>query len=175
MMARRGMRILPEGARFSKDLRTPAVMRLLQAERSEEIYPLLIEEIVKIGYPRAAVLTADFETGEVRAKAALGFTDATVKQFRFSIYAGDHPFLPVIHGQKPALIAGTAIHNKSIYCIPILYQNERMCWEAERDRKRNCLAQLNRTHKQRMNLDEQVCGACQMRAYSGLVAVEGPT
>src|SRR5207253_2276784 len=38
----------------------------------------------------------------------------------------------------------------------------------------NCLAQLNRTGKQRMNLDEQVCTACQMRAYSGLVAVAVP-
>jgi hypothetical protein len=43
VMAKRGMRVIPEGARFSKDLRTPAIMRLLQAERSEEIYPLLIE------------------------------------------------------------------------------------------------------------------------------------
>ena len=53
--------VVPEGAHFSKELRTPAIMRLLQAERSEEIYPLLIEEIVKLGYPRASVLTADFD------------------------------------------------------------------------------------------------------------------
>lgn len=174
MTTRLQSQIVPEGISFSKELRTPAVMRLLQAERSEEIFPLLIEEIVKLGYPRAVVLTADFETGEVQPKAALGFSDASIKQFRFSIYAGDHPLLPVIHGQKPALLHKSPIHRKALYCMPILYQNERMCWEAERERQTNCLAQLNRKGKPRLNLDEQVCAACQMRAYAGVVAVEVP-
>ena len=46
-----------------------AALRLLSAERSEEIFPILLEEIVKVGFPRALVLEVDFENGEVKATA----------------------------------------------------------------------------------------------------------
>jgi len=45
-----------------------AALRLLSAERSEEIFPILLEEVVKIGFPRALVLEVDFESGELRQK-----------------------------------------------------------------------------------------------------------
>jgi len=48
-----------------------AALRLLSAERSEEIFPILLEEIVKIGFPRALVLEVDFENGDVKATASL--------------------------------------------------------------------------------------------------------
>jgi hypothetical protein len=40
-----------------------AALRLLSAERSEEILPILLEEIVFLGFPRAFVLEVNFETG----------------------------------------------------------------------------------------------------------------
>ena len=166
--------IVPKGTALSADLSPPAVMRLLQAERSEEIYSLLIEEIMNLGYSRAALLTTDFETGEVVPKAALGFSDAALNRFRFSIYAGDHPMLPVIHGQKAAVLRKSNMHKKALYCSPMLYQNERRCWEAERERETHCLAQLNGKGQPRLNLGEQICTVCQMQAYAGLVVVEVP-
>jgi len=48
-----------------------AALRLLEAERSEEIYLILLEEIVSLGYERAFVATVDFETGEILPTAAL--------------------------------------------------------------------------------------------------------
>ena len=42
-----------------------AALRLIAAERPEEILPILLEEIVHLGFPRAAVLDVDFDTGEI--------------------------------------------------------------------------------------------------------------
>ena len=47
--------------RMRSDLSEPAgkrrrsALRLLGAERSEEIFPVLVEEIVALGYPRALI------------------------------------------------------------------------------------------------------------------------
>ena len=57
-----------------------AALRLLSAERSEEIFPILLEEIVTLGFPRAAVLEVDYDTGEVRATASLN-TSGSVKYY----------------------------------------------------------------------------------------------
>ena len=47
---------LPDGARSrnsdTRGGREAAALRLLGAERSEEIFPILLEEIVNSGYPR---------------------------------------------------------------------------------------------------------------------------
>ena len=43
-----------------------SALRLLSAERSEEIFPILLEEVVKLGFPRALVLEVDFDDGVVR-------------------------------------------------------------------------------------------------------------
>src|SRR5437762_1397514 len=41
-----------------------AALRLIAAERPEEILPILLEEIVFLGFPRAAVVEVDFDTAE---------------------------------------------------------------------------------------------------------------
>ncbi len=51
--------------------RSPAALRLLDSERTEEIFPILLEEIIALGYPRAFVLAVDYETGEITPAAAL--------------------------------------------------------------------------------------------------------
>jgi hypothetical protein len=48
-----------------------AALRLIAAERPEEIFPILLEEIVFLGFPRAAVLDVDFDTGEIKPAATL--------------------------------------------------------------------------------------------------------
>src|SRR5690349_22305661 len=40
-------------------------LRLLSAERSDEIYPLLLEEIVAAGYPHALIAEVNLDTGEI--------------------------------------------------------------------------------------------------------------
>ena len=51
--------------RAPRVVRSRAALRLLSAERTDEIFPVLLEEIVALGFPRAAALTVDFESGEV--------------------------------------------------------------------------------------------------------------
>jgi len=47
-----------------------AALRLIAAERPEEIFPILLEEIVFLGFPRAAVLEVDFDSGEIKTAAS---------------------------------------------------------------------------------------------------------
>src|SRR6266550_3710663 len=71
-------------------------LRLLSAERSEEIFPILLEEVVKIGFPRALVLEVDFESGEVKATASLNCDRNEVEKFRTSLWARDNPIMTVL-------------------------------------------------------------------------------
>ena len=56
-------------------------MRLLQAERLDEIYPILLEEIVNLGHQRALVMMADFETGAIAPVAAIACPEEFIDGF----------------------------------------------------------------------------------------------
>jgi len=61
--------------------RRPAVLRLLQAERSEEIFPLLLEEIIALGYPRALVMDVNLDSGEVMFAVAMKWLQVQMDKF----------------------------------------------------------------------------------------------
>src|SRR6266403_1133479 len=86
------------------DSRIPAALRLLHAERSDEIFPILMEEIVRLGYSRAFVLSADFETGAVSPVAGIKCSDSYLQKFRTSLYS-DHPVIGVFHSLNPDIIS----------------------------------------------------------------------
>src|SRR5579883_311109 len=154
--------------------RGDAALRLLEAERSEEIYPIVLEEIVALGFERAFISTVDFETGEILPAAALHCSKSYLERFRSSLYAADNPIVDALHRQTPSVIADSSLHHRSLYCHPILYQNRNICWEAEREHRNDCLAVDNVVKSRRLDLDEQVCQVCSMRAYAAIVAVELP-
>ena len=80
--------------------RRPAVLRLLQAERSEEIFPLLLEEIIALGNPRALVVDVNLDSGEITPAAALKWPRATDgKIHQRALDAGPSSY------QRPALRA----------------------------------------------------------------------
>src|ERR671935_1581229 len=87
-----------------KHLRESTALRLLSAERSEEIFPILLEEIVALGFPRALILGVDFETGEVKPAAALRCSRSYLQNFHASLWAGEGPFVSVLHSLKPAIV-----------------------------------------------------------------------
>src|SRR2546423_12462627 len=154
--------------------RAPAALRLLQAERSEEVYPILLEEIVSLGFERTFIVAVDFETGEVLPSASLNCSKTYLERFRSSLFAADNPVVDVLHSQRASVVRNSSLHHRSLYCHPILYSNTTVCWESERDRRSDCLAVENFTRRRRLSLEEQVCNACQMRAYAALVCVELP-
>src|SRR6185312_9577208 len=156
------------------DAQLPSTLRLLNAERSYEIFPILLEEIVKLGFARAFILTADFETGEIIPSAAIKCSDSYLQKFKTSLYSTDNPIVTIFHTLKPAVVPNNAPMARGMYCHPMLYKNRNMCWEAERMRKSECLAQANSRESRRLSLEQQVCRTCDMRGYASVVVVEPP-
>src|SRR5438270_179454 len=152
----------------------PSSLRLLNAERSYDIFPILLEEIVKLGFARAFVLTADFETGEIVPAAAIKCTESFLQKFKTSLYATDNAIVTIFHALKPATVPNNAAIGRGLYCHPMVYKNRNMCWEAERSRKADCLAVANSREGRKLTLESQVCRTCDMRAYASAVLVEIP-
>jgi len=117
--------------------RRPAVLRLLQAERSEEIFPLLLEEIIALGNPRALVVDVNLDSGEIMPAAALKWPRAQMEKFTSALWMQDHPLTNVLQSLRPELLEKSNLHNRPIYIHPILYSNRNLCWEADRIRTSN--------------------------------------
>jgi len=131
-----------------------------------------LEEIVKLGFPRALVLSANFETGEVFPAGAIKCSEQFISKFRASLYAADHPIINIFHKLQPAVLPKSDFSPRPLYCHPLLYRNRTVCWEAERERRTDCLAVENYVGTRRLGLEEQQCRACDMRAYSAMVVVD---
>ena len=160
-----------QGRRASQN-RRPAILRLLEAERSEEIFPLLLEEIIALGYPRAMVLDVNFDTGDVTPAAALKWPRQQLERFTTALWMSDHPLAGVLNTARPAVLTRSSAHPRPIYIHPILYSNRNLCWEADRIRTASCLAVQNFRREKRIRLEDQVCSTCEMRAYTAVVVVE---
>src|SRR5215467_6741480 len=116
----------------SRSVRESAALRLLSAERSDEIFPILLEEIVDCGYARALALDVDFETGEFKPKAALNCSKTFQQQVSSSLWAHEHPLVGVLNSMQPAVVPNLGQSGGALYCHPLLYRNRTLCWEAER-------------------------------------------
>src|SRR5437899_12554907 len=90
-----------------------AALRLLSAERSEEIFPILLEEVVKIGFPRALVLEVDFESGEVKASASLNCDRNDVEKFSTSLLARYNTIMTVLQRWCPGVLSKPYGHGDS--------------------------------------------------------------
>jgi len=154
--------------------RRPAVLRLLEAERSEEIFPLLLEEIIALGFPRALAVDVNFDTGDITPAAALKWPRQQLEKFSTALWMSEHPLVSVLHTARPAVLNKTNLHNRPIYIHPILYSNRNLCWEADRIRTATCLAVQNFHREKKIRLEEQVCATCDMRAYTAALIVEVP-
>jgi nitrogen-specific signal transduction histidine kinase len=153
-------------------VRSRAAMRLLSAERAEEIFPVLLEEIVAIGFPRALVLAVDFESSEIKPTAALNCANNLLKSAQSSLWAVDNPVVAALHSGTAAVVSSPPFAQESWYCHPILYRNRHQCWEAECDPRSDCLAVLNDQGRRKLHLQDQVCRTCDLRAYAAIVLVD---
>src|SRR5437588_4676022 len=176
-MATAELRLQPEqrvnGRRVTPQ-RRPAVLRLLEAERSEEIFPLLLEEIIALGYQRALAVDVNFDTGDVTPAAALKWPRQSLQNFTTALWMSEHQMVNILHTTRPALLSKSSLHNKPIYVHPIFYSNRNVCWEADRLRTASCLAVQNFRKEKRIRLEDQVCSTCEMRSYSAVIVVEVP-
>src|SRR6201988_495767 len=141
-----------------------SALRLLSAERSEEIFPILLEEIVKIGFPRALVLEVNFDDGAVKATASLNCDRNEVEKFHTSLWARDNPIMAVLQRLSPGVLPNPSGKGASFYAYPMIYRSHTRCWEAERERREDCLAVQNARLSRHLSLEGQICSACGMRA-----------
>jgi len=150
----------------------PVAFRLLAAERPEEILPVLLEDIVHLGFPRAFILNLDFETGEIRPTTSLNCDSLFLRKFHASLWATENPIVAALVNTKPVLVRPSSRKDVTVYTLPMLYRTRSRCWEAERDRRRECLAVQNFRSGRKFQVQEQTCAICNMRAYAMLVVVE---
>jgi signal transduction histidine kinase len=146
-----------------------AALRLIAAERPEEIFPILLEEIVFLGFPRAAVLEVDFDSGEIKTAASLNFDPEALKSFETSLWASEDPLVSGLVNLQPVLLPDGKPKAGSIYAHPMIYRSPSRCWEAERERRNDCLAVQNADPKRKLQIQQQVCSACGMRSYISMV------
>src|SRR5437867_3858576 len=149
-----------------------AALRLLSAERPEEIFPILLEEIVKLGFARALVLEVDFETGEIKPAASLNCDKAYLHKFRTSLWASENPVVSALQNLQPSNLDALHGFGDSWYAYPMIYRSASRCWEAERERRQDCLALQNFRASKKLQFEEQVCHACGMQGYATLVLAE---
>jgi len=166
--------LVPQAERRLIPERGRAAFRLLSAERSDEIFPILMEEAVALGFPRALVVSLDLGSGEIKPAAAINCTPSYQQKFTAALWQGENPIVGVLRAQKPAVIPKTGASGRSVYCHPVLFKNRNACWEVERG-NRFCLAVRNYSKPGALDISEQVCRSCQMRAYAGAVIVEVPS
>ena len=146
-----------------------AALRLIAAERPEEIFPILLEEIVFLGFPSAAVLDVDFDTGEIKPAASLNFDATFLKDVQTSLWASEDPLVSALQNLKPVLLPDGKLRSGSLYAQPMIYRSHMRCWEAERERRSDCLAVQNMDPKRKLQIQQQVCAACGMRSYISMV------
>ncbi|MEY2412780.1 MAG: hypothetical protein QOD84_1386 [Acidobacteriaceae bacterium] len=147
-----------------------APLRLLSVERTEEILSILLEEIVFLGFPRAAVLDLDFETGELRPTASLNFAKQPLQRLRFSFFNSEDPIIKTLQSMQPGIVELRGAKAGSFYACPMIFRSRVRCREAESERRQDCLAVLN--FQAARKLQEQVCSACGMRGYASLVLAQ---
>jgi nitrogen-specific signal transduction histidine kinase len=145
-----------------------AALRLAAAERPEEILPILLEEIVHLGFPKALVLELDFDTGEIKPSASLNCSSEFLKKFAASLWASEDPFVSGLLNLKSQLVPNGVIRDGALYAHPMIYRNLSRCWEAERERRNDCLAVQN-AEASKLQIQQQVCSACGMRSYVNVV------
>lgn len=149
-------------------------MRLLDAESSDEIFSLLLEEIIALGYPRAMVLEADFRSGSVLPCATLKWPQAQAEKLGATLSAESHPVIRVLHAARPAVLTRTTLHSRPIYLHPVLFTQNNVCWEAGRVSTAGCLAVRNSRREAPIRSEGQVCSNCQIHGYAAEVVVELP-
>ena len=78
----------------------------------------------------------------------------------------------VLHTLEPELVPGRGKRGIEYYNHPLIYRNRTACWEAERSRGGKCIAVENFHSRLKLQLQQQVCSICDMRAYAAMAVVD---
>jgi signal transduction histidine kinase len=165
------MRVRSDVPQLGGRKRRPA-LRLLGVEHSEEIFPVLLEEIVGLGHPRALIAKLNFDSSEIAPVASLNSSRTFLQRFQTSLFAMEVPLVRVLHTLKPTVVPARAKRGPNLYYYPMIFRNRTPCWEADRARAGKCIAVENYHSHLKVQMQEQVCSVCDMRAYAAVAVVE---
>jgi signal transduction histidine kinase len=171
-MGTRSLRPKSEGLVDHHPSREPAALRLLSADSPEEILPILLEEIVLLGFPRAFVLEVDFGSGKIKSTSSLNCGKKYLARFNTSLRASEDPVVGVIQTVKPAVLPGDSSKRTPLYACPMIYRSRSSCWEAKGKLRKKCLAVQNFQSSHRLQVQEQVCAVCGIRGYINVILTE---
>ncbi len=101
-------------------------LRISSAERPEEIIPILLEEIVNLGFRGAVALELDFDTSQIKPSASLNCTPEFLQQFHTSLWASENPYVTSLLNLKPVLVRNGR-RSGSLYAHPMIYRNPSPC------------------------------------------------
>lgn len=149
-----------------------AVLRLVGAERPDEILPILLEEVISLGFSRAAVLGVDFDTGDIKPVASLNFDTSSLAKLQTSLWASEDPLVSAAQNFEPVLLPGEKQRSGALYAYPMIYRSKVRCWEAERERRADCLAVQNMHPRRKLQFQQQACAVCGMRSYVRVAIVD---
>src|SRR5215470_8814786 len=116
-MASPALRRKREDLRDSRPLHESAALRIIAAERPEEILPILLEEVVHLGFRGAVALELDFDTGEIKPSASLHCDPELRAQFRTSLWARDNPYVSALRNLTAILVPGDK-RTGPLYAVP---------------------------------------------------------
>jgi signal transduction histidine kinase len=169
-MASPALRRRRERFRDQRSSNESAALRIAAAERPEELVPILIEEIVHLGFVRALALELDFDTGQIKPSVSLNCAPEDLRQFETSLWASEDPFVGTLLSLKPTLVPKGKIRGGAVYAHPMIYRSPAPCWEADRERRSNsCLAVMNANTGGKLQVQHQVCSVCGMRSYLNVI------
>jgi PAS domain S-box-containing protein len=109
----------------SRDQR--ALARLLESEASADVYPVLLEEVLRLGYPRALVLEVQTDTGDLTPAAALNYGDQSTQPLRSSAFQSDHAIRRILAAGRPRVLHDPALAAAALYCHPVRFCASQPC------------------------------------------------
>src|SRR5215470_3539763 len=116
-MATAKMHFQPQRRRRDNAPSREACLRLLQAERSEDVFPILLEEIVALGHPRAAVLEAT--PGFAAPVVALHWGRHQLEKLSAALRTRHYPALGVMDGSRADGPAKISFLHRPLYLYPM--------------------------------------------------------
>jgi len=167
-MATAKMHFQPQRRRRDHAPSREACLRLLQAERSEDVFPILLEEIVALGHPRAAVLEAT--PGFAAPVVALHWGRHQLEKLSTALRTRGRPAVGVTDSSRAEGPVKISFLHRPLYLYPMRLSSPSPCPEAGPARAAECLAAQN--FRGGKGYPGQTCGVCTVRGHSATVVVE---
>lgn len=144
-----------------------AALRLLRLERSADVLPALLAEIVALGYTRAAAFEIDAQGSEMLPRGPKSWLAPELAQLIGALRGSEGPAASVLRANRSAIIQLPG-HRFSLGIHPMLYASGRLCCQVDGNGKRD----LEGQREARRDALQPGCDICGAPGYAIAVVVE---